>query len=281
MKYLSPLRYPGGKKRLAKFVADICIKNGISGHYVEPFGGGASVALYLLINGFVKKITINDYDRGIYAFWYSILNETNEFCRKIETVEVNLLNWRKFKEINCNKKKEDLFELGFATFFLNRTNLSGIINGGMIGGIEQKGNYKLDCRFNREDLIGRIKLIAKYKKSISVKNLDALKLIKELQKRKNSNNTIYYFDPPYFVKGPSLYMNHYESKNHESLSKEISKIKKSKWIVSYDNVKEIKSLYKDYRAKEFTLSHNVYKAHVGKEILFFSDNIIIPKMNFI
>ena len=96
-----------------------------------------------------------------------------------------------------------------------------------------------------------------------------------MQKRKNSNNTIYYFDPPYFVKGPSLYMNHYESKNHESLSKEISKIKESKWIVSYDNVKEIKNLYRDFRAKEFTLSHHVYKAHVGNEIMFFSDNLII------
>ena len=157
MKFYSPLRYPGGKNKLARFIASLCVSNNISGHYVEPYTGGASVALKLLLDGYVNEITINDLDRSIYAFWHSILTNTNKFCRKIRNTEVTLNNWKRFRKIFLNKEKASLFDLGFATFFLNRTNRSGIINGGVIGGVKQKGEYKIDCRFNKDNLIDRIK----------------------------------------------------------------------------------------------------------------------------
>ena len=115
---------------------------------MEPYSGGASVALFLLLEGFVNKITINDKDRAIYAFWYCVLNKTKDLCDKIERTEITIAEWRKQKEIQTKKEKADLLELGFSTFFLNRTNRSGIINGGMIGGVEQNGDYLIDCRFN-------------------------------------------------------------------------------------------------------------------------------------
>ena len=82
--FYSPLRYPGGKNKLSKFISKICIDNNINGHYVEPYAGGASVALHLLIENRIKKITINDYDRSIYAFWHSVLWDTNKLCGLIE-----------------------------------------------------------------------------------------------------------------------------------------------------------------------------------------------------
>lgn len=276
MKFYSPLRYPGGKNKLAKFVALVCEKNSISEHYVEPYAGGASVALYLLINGNVKEITINDLDRGIYAFWYSILNDTEKFCRKIKNTEVTIENWEKFKKIHANAETIKLFDLGFATFFLNRTNRSGVIDGGVIGGKEQKGKYKIDCRFNKKDLIRKIKLIASYKKSINLYNLDASELIEKIQKENRNPNTIFYFDPPYYLKGPSLYMSHYNEDDHEKVSRKIQKMKK--WIVSYDNVPEIKALYKNFRNKEYELTHTAYEVRKGKEILFFADGLIIPRI---
>src|SRR3989338_7247899 len=99
MKFYSPLRYPGGKNKLAKFVAKICERNNISGHYVEPFAGGASVALYLLLEGHVREITINDKDQAIYAFWYAILNDTDEFISMVRKTRVTIGNWRKFREV--------------------------------------------------------------------------------------------------------------------------------------------------------------------------------------
>jgi len=278
IKFYSPLRYPGGKNKLAKFIALICEKNNISEHYIEPYAGGASVALYLLLNSYVKEVTINDLDRGIYAFWYSVLNDTEKFCRKIKNTEVTVENWEKFEKIHANARTAKLFDLGFATFFLNRTNRSGIIDGGVIGGKEQKGKDKIDCRFNKENLINKIKLIASYRKNIHLYNLDALKLIDKMQKENKNSNTIFYFDPPYYLKGPSLYMNHYNENDHGEISRKIQKIKNMRWIVSYDNVPEIRRLYKNFRRKWYMLMHTAYKIREGKEILFFSDKLVIPRV---
>ena len=153
----SPLRYPGGKNRLSKFIAKVCLDNDISGHYIEPYAGGAAVALYLLLENKVGRITINDFDKSIYAFWYAVLNHTDEFCKLIENAELSYDQWIKQKEIQKNKSQCDLLALGFSTFYLNRTNRSGIICAGLIGGVKQNGIYKMDCRFNKPELINRIK----------------------------------------------------------------------------------------------------------------------------
>ncbi|WP_047789569.1 DNA adenine methylase [Tenacibaculum mesophilum] len=274
----SPLRYPGGKKKLSAFIAKICIDNKIDGHYIEPYCGGAGVALFLLMEGFVKKITINDRDRSIYAFWYSVLYKTKQLCDKIENVELTIEEWRKQKSIQTFKKKADLLELGFSTFYLNRTNRSGIINAGVMGGIEQNGNYLMDCRFNKTDLIQRIKNIAKHKKNIKLYKKDAIKLIDKIQLEAQNDNLVFYFDPPYYLKASTLYMNHYKNSNHKNVSDKIKSIENIKWVVSYDNVPEIQKLYSEYPRKEFSFKHTAYEIREGKEILFFSKNIKQPQI---
>jgi len=276
--FYSPLRYPGGKNKLSAFIAKICIDNNINGHYVEPYSGGASVALFLLLEGFVNKITINDRDRSIYAFWHSVLNKTNQLCELIENAELTVEEWRLQREIQSNKKTTDLLELGFSTFYLNRTNRSGIIKAGVMGGVDQTGNYLMDCRFNKVDLITRIKNIAKKKKQIRLYNKDAIKLIDKIQKESKDDNVVFYFDPPYYLKASSLYMNHYQDKNHKKVSEKIKSIENIKWIVSYDNVPEIQKLYSDCQKKEFSFKHTAYEIREGKEILFFSSNIQQPEI---
>ncbi|MBB1579132.1 MAG: DNA adenine methylase [candidate division SR1 bacterium] len=271
MTFYSPLRYPGGKNKLAKFLAKICVDNEISGHYVEPYAGGASVAFFLLMEKYVKQITINDKDLAIYAFWYSVLYDTKNLIKKIRETEITIENWRIQKNIQKQKEDASLLDLGFSTFFLNRTNISGIINAGPIGGINQVGKYKLSCRYNKEELIKRIQLIAKYKKHITLENLDALDLIKKIKKTKN---TIFYFDPPYYLKGQSLYLNAYSNGDHKKVADEIRKIRNVKWIVSYDNTPEITELYDGFNKIEYSFKHTAYRAKEGLEVLFFSNNLI-------
>ena len=272
--HYSPLRYPGGKNKLSAFIAQICIENDINGHYVEPYSGGASVALFLLLEGFVEKITINDKDRSIYAFWHSVLNKTEQLCELIENTEITISEWRKQKNIQSRKQNADLLELGFSTFFLNRTNRSGIIKGGMIGGVNQSGDYLIDCRFNKSDLIDRIRKIASRKKDIRLYKKDALKLIEKIQKESENSNIIFYFDPPYYYKASSLYMNHYKDENHRLVSEKIKSIKNIRWIVSYDNVPEIKELYSNCDKKEYSFKHTAHSTRIGKEILFFSSGLL-------
>ncbi|RXJ54557.1 DNA adenine methylase [Candidatus Marinarcus aquaticus] len=274
----SPLRYPGGKNKLAAFIANICIDNKINGHYVEPYSGGASVALFLLLEGYVNRITINDKDRSIYAFWYSLLYKTDELCQLIENTEVSIDEWKKQKEVQVHKDHENLLTLGFSTLFLNRTNRSGIITAGVMGGLEQNGNYLIDCRFNKAEIIRRIKKIAKRKNDIDLYKKDAIELIDKVQSESLDNNIIFYFDPPYYDKGSSLYMNHYKKDNHREVSEKIKQIKNIRWIVSYDNVPEIQKLYSGCSKKEYSFMHTAHSSRLGKEILFFSENVIQPKI---
>ncbi len=276
--FYSPLRYPGGKNKLSAFIAKICLDNNINGHYVEPYSGGASVALFLLLEGFVDKITINDKDRSIYAFWHSVLNRTKQLCDLIENAELTVDEWRRQKAIQNNKKTADLLDLGFSTFYLNRTNRSGIINAGVMGGMEQNGNYLMDCRFNKLELVERIKKIANKKKSIRLYKKDAIKLIDKIEQEAIDENIVFYFDPPYYLKASSLYMNHYKDDSHLNVSEKIKGILNIKWIVSYDNVPEIQNLYSDCEKKEYSFKHTVYNSRVGQEILFFSPTLRQPNI---
>ena len=269
----SPLRYPGGKNKLAKFIATICHENGIMDHYVEPYAGGASVALHLLLNDYVRRVTINDLDRSIYAFWYTVLNDHNKLCDRIEKIPITIENWKIAREIQKDKNTASLFELGFSTFFLNRTNYSGVINGGVLGGINQNGNDLIDCRFNKKELIRRITEIGNKKSKIHLYNMDAVGLIKHIQRRSKHDETIYYFDPPYYLKGASLYMNHYKPDDHKVLAYEIRKIRRAKWLVTYDNVPQITDIYHSNLSTEYTLYHSAHRMHVGKEIMIFSKNL--------
>lgn len=281
MKFYSPLRYPGGKNKLAKFISLVCVENKINGCYVEPYAGGASVALHLLINGYVKEIIINDFDKSLYAFWYSVLNHTKELCEMIDKADLSIMNWKKQREIQYNKDTASLLELGFSTFFLNRTNRSGIVMGGVIGGVNQSGNYKIGCRFNKSELIDRIKFIAIHKRNIKLHNLDALELIKQVTRKTRSKNLIFYFDPPYFLKGKSLYMNAYNENDHKKVSEKIKAIQNARWIVSYDNVPQIQALYKEksIKKKSYSFIHTAYAPREGQELLFFSQNLNVPRIS--
>jgi DNA adenine methylase len=269
MKHYSPLRYPGGKNKLSGFIAKICVDNDINGHYIEPYAGGASVALFLLIEGFVNQITINDKDKSIYAFWYAVLNHTDELCELIINADITVANWYLQREIQKNQKDSvSLLMLGFSTLFMNRVNRSGIINAGMIGGINQTGNYK--------DIIERMRLIADFKDKINLYNKDAIDLINNIESQPQNENSIFYFDPPYYLKASSLYLNYYKDDDHMAVSHRILQIKNIKWIVSYDNVPPILKFYVNCRKKEYCFKHTAYKARIGQKVLFFSENIVQP-----
>lgn len=279
MRILSPLRYPGGKSRIAAFVKQIIKDNNLlDGVYVEPYAGGAAVALSLLMDEYVSRIIINDKDRSIYAFWYSVLNETERLCQYIEETPVTMDTWRMQREIQLaeNKNTVDLLSLGFSTFFMNRTNRSGIIKAGVIGGFDQTGSYKIDARYKKEELIGRIRRISAYADRIELHNEDAVDLISRISKI-TPQNTIMYLDPPYYKKGRGLYMNYYNDSDHKTIRDVITNVNTIRWIVSYDNSTFIKSLYEDFRSQELYLNYSANNNGKGTEVIFFSNNCIVSE----
>lgn len=271
MHFFSPLRYPGGKGKLAPFIKRLFRYNNLcDGTYVEPYAGGSAVALSMLLEGYAWNIIINDIDPLIYAFWWSVLNDTEEFSRLIKDTKVTMREWRKQKMVHKHPEQYSKTEVGFATFFLNRTNRSGILKGGVIGGKNQDGPYKLDARFNKEDLLERINLIAEYRGRIKLFNLDAWELIVSLTPSL-PKKCLLYFDPPYFNKGKFLYSNFYTPADHARMAALIRTLPFS-WVVTYDNVPEIREFYAGEAYAEFDIS---YSAHLGRprgsEVMFFHD----------
>lgn len=272
----TPLRYPGGKQRLVPFIKEILIKNDITKHYVEPYAGGAGVGIDLLLNRKIDFIHLNDANIGIYAFWYSVLNETEKLCKLISSASMTIEEWKLRKQIVKDADRNNLLELGYSVFYLNRCNRSGILSAGVIGGLDQTGNYKMDARFSRNDLIRRIESIALFKKNIFVTNFDAEFCINNYIPNLGENCLVY-LDPPYYEKGSNLYLNSYNKKDHEHLSKIIQKEISQRWILSYDGVPEIVDLYLKRRHFIYELQYNAEKVYKGKEIFIFCDKMEIPQ----
>ena len=276
-RYYTPLRYPGGKQKLTPFILEIIKSNNLlGGDYVEPYAGGAGVALELLLASHVGKIHLNDSAFPVYAFWKSVLEEPSSLCRLISTASLSVEEWKYRRQIVRNPQSHSVLEIGFSAFYLNRCNRSGVLSGGLIGGLDQTGNWKMDARFPRNELVRRIEVIADRKDSIRVHNLDAEKFISK-HVSKLSSKTLVYCDPPYFNKSSRLYLNAYQEKDHERIAKFVQDEIKKKWIVSYDSAPEILGFYKNRRSFLYDLQYNASTVYKGKEVFVFSDDLEIPR----
>lgn len=272
---LSPLRYPGGKAKLFPFFVELIRTNKLYDKiYAEPYAGGAGLALKLLAHGYVGKIELNDIDIAIASFWLSILNNTNEFCKLIENIDLSIDEWRRQKEIYSRGENTSQIELGFSAYFLNRTSRSGIIEGsGPIGGYAQSGNWKIDARFNRDAQISQIQEISRFSSSISVTSQDAMTFIEG-----RILNPLYftYLDPPYYVKGSKLYKNFYSHNDHKRISETLDMKRDGNWILSYDFTEEIIDLYKMFSPTIYSLQYSAGANGTGREIMFTSDKLEMP-----
>lgn len=276
-RYHTPLRYPGGKQKLTPFVMELLQANDlVAGDYVEPYAGGAGVAMELLVNDVVARVHLNDVCRGVFAFWHSVLHESIALCRKIRAASLTVEEWRRQREILLRGDEFGLLDVGYAMFFLNRCNRSGIARGGLIGGLDQQGEWKMDARFNRDELVRRVESIACRRDRITLHNLDAEEFldrhVKGLPKR-----TLVYFDPPYFAKSDRLYLNRYKPADHARLAKTIQTKVALPWIVSYDNAPEVRRCYRRCRSFVYSLQYNANRAYCGTEVFFLGKGVRLPE----
>ncbi|QYN35181.1 DNA adenine methylase [Pseudonocardia sp. DSM 110487] len=272
---LSPLRYPGGKGGLYGRLRELIRLNSITkGTYIEPYAGGAGAAIGLLITGEVKSIHINDLDPAVFAFWTACVTRNVEFIAKLRTVPVSVDEWRRQREIYDLGRKADLFDLGFATFYLNRTNRSGVLNGGPIGGHDQSGPYKIDARFNRDTLSERMRLIGLYSSKISVTNDDGMAIINRYI---DNTDAFIYADPPYFLKAGSLYMNSFKAEDHAALAACLNSAADARWVLTYDNVSQVAELYKDRRREEIGVHYSARNVTKAKEVMVYSDSLEVDR----
>jgi DNA adenine methylase len=272
-RYSSPLRYPGGKGKVANFLKLVMLDNGlVESEYVEPYAGGASVALALLFEDYASHIHINDVNPGVHAFWQACLEQPAELCQRIKETPVTVETWLAQRDAHRNPSTTGI-DLAFATFFLNRTNRSGIISGGVIGGLDQTGPWKIDARYNMEALTARIQKVARFASRITLTNLDAAVLLEEWAGR--SERAFLYLDPPYYEKGGDLYEHFYNHEDHVQIAELVTALPHP-WLVSYDGVPEIVEIYQGATAKSYGLYYSAHARVTGSEIMYSSPGLVMP-----
>lgn len=277
--HFTPLRYPGGKGKLAAYIKQLMRANLLlDGEYVEPYAGGAAIAMELLFHEYVAQIHINDVSRAVYSFWKSVLKHTDSLCRLVADTRLTVASWDKQRKIVKHAQDHDDLTLGFATFFLNRTNRSGILNGGIIGGRDQTGPWKIDARYNAPELVNRIQSIAKMGHRIKLTRQDALTLLRS-GVTKWHEKTLIYLDPPYYVKGRDLYYDFYKPADHGNVADFVrEKIIRQKWIVSYDNAPAIRELYRGCPHIVYDIGYSARSARQGSEVMFFGRGLRVPSV---
>lgn len=273
----SPLRYPGGKRKVGNFIKLLLLENELVGcDYVEPYAGGASVALSLLYEEYAQRIHINDIDRSVIAFWRAVLDHTDELCARITDTSVSVDEWRRQRAVQLATDADEL-DLAFSTFFLNRTNRSGIIRGGIIGGKDQGGAWKLDARYNKTNLIHRVEKAARFRNRITVTDFDAAEFLSDW-KRQRGDLAFMYLDPPYYVKGEGLYENAYTDADHRKVRDLVHKLP-IPWVVSYDPAPAILALYEGHSDVRYSLSYSAGDRQRGDEVMYFSHGLIVPDVD--
>ena len=266
MKTSSPLRYPGGKSAMASLLAETRRLNSLGDRAVaEPFAGGAGAALTLLFLEEAHKIYINDADPSVYSFWWTLVNRPQPFLTMLSGTRVSMAEWRRQRDVYRNSRRVSRLRRGFAAFFLNRCNRSGIImNGGPIGGVAQDGAWKLDARFTKSELIRRCERVSEYRERIQVSGDDGLQFIEQL----DPGATFFFIDPPYFHKGATLYLNALDAEYHEALASRLRAMPSAAWVLTYDNCPDVRRLYRGWASiRPFTLRYAASERRSGKEIL--------------
>jgi DNA adenine methylase len=274
---LSPLRYPGGKSKIYGRVKNL-IETNVLGNktYVEPFAGGFGIGIELLCENIVQTAVLNDFDSHIYHFWYSVLYHTDALLKRITDTPITLEEREKQKAVYMDNAA-DIISDGFATLFLNRVNFSGVITGGPIGGYSQSGKYKINCRFNKDEITRKIERIALLSNRLELYNCNAGELI--ANNLQDDIGTLFFnIDPPYVKKGRRLYANYFEEEDHRFLERIIAEhLNETQWIVTYDDCDLIRDIYKEYHMVGYSIQHNAGKCIQGKEVVITN----IPKEEFV
>lgn len=271
--FLSPLRYPGGKGRIAPFVAQLLeAQPRRPSVYVEPFAGGAGVALRLLHDEYVDEVVLNDLDAGIAAFWRSVFNQPIELIELVKSCTPSLDEWHRQRAVYVDTAGSDL-ELGFATLFLNRTNRSGILTARPIGGLRQSSKWSLDARWNPEQLAARIQRSARYSTRVTICEDDGIAVT---TRHLRAADTFVYADPPYIAKADGLYLDTLGPDDHKRLAATLRAA--DRWLLTYDAHPEVLELYQGLRCAVFGIKHTAAVQHIGREYAVFPDSLVVPSL---
>ncbi|MBH8602055.1 DNA adenine methylase [Thermoactinomyces sp. CICC 23799] len=264
-KIRSPLRFPGSKSKvLNRFYPYFYIPHI---EYREPFFGGGAI---FFGKPKAKINWINDKDYSVYAFFKIVRDYPDDICKFVLSIKPSIEIWKEIRSI----KPQNELEVAYKFLFLNRTNYSGIITANPIGGIKQKSNWKIDCRWNPEMLCKRIKECSSKLQNVKITCLDFEELILAPGK-----DVFLVLDPPYYKKGHELYPVSMSHEEHVKLARLLKKTQHN-FLLTIDDCEEVKEIYQsvDFYVNQESWCYSINQGNntkIGREL--FISNIDISK----
>lgn len=254
--FVSPLRYPGGKRKLVDHIATKIV-DAVERPllFIEPFAGGAAVSLNMLVQDWADHVVLADLDPLVGNFWRVVFGPQRQFDelrRWTETSAVTLKDWYEVKAMLCATP----VEYAFKCLYLNRTSFSGVLNqrAGPIGGHAQASEYTVDCRFNKDRIFSGLDRLRDHRKRVvyagvkDYRQIAKLKRVRDLMVRDQS--VVWYLDPPFFRKAEYLYNKWFDHSKHLALKNWIENDLVGHWLLSYDNVPEALQVWGDHPGTE-------------------------------
>ncbi len=246
---MSPLRYPGSKKRLAPLIVDIVRRHDFD-LFVEPFAGGAYIGLFMAKNNLAKKVVLGESDPLVASFWKALFGQNRQLAQRVRELEISIGEWRRIREW----RPETTLDKAIKCLYLNRTNYSGILKAGPLGGKGQSGPYDIGCRFDKEKIARRIEALGSLGERVEVIRADYRETLAKTEGQKR----FIYLDPPYYEKGHLLYNDYFGQNDHIELRDVLARIEDA-WLLSYDEAPDIKRFYEGFPMESFALYHSATK----------------------
>ena len=257
---ISPLRYPGAKRRLTPSIQALVQANGPGPRlFVEPFCGGAGTALKLTVSSVVGSVLLSDLDPLVSSFWKVAAFDTDWLICAMWDEPVTVERWDYWRSVDPTRIRRPRVRQrtsALKCLFLNRTSYSGILQGraGPLGGRKQASAFSIDCRFNKKTIQKRLEWIAGLAASGRIldvwdhdwrETLQRIRLDEQFSALEREEVLIY-LDPPYVAKADRLYPYTWapDSDQHSRMARYmVASSARQFWIVSYDPHPSVREWY--------------------------------------
>lgn len=283
-RYLSPLRYPGGKATIAQHLGDVYLAQ--DGHmpieiWIEPFAGGAGAALDLLTRDVVDEAWLIDAHPALAAFWGTVIDDGERLAAVVAATVPTMQLWEQSREV-LEAGDVGTFDLAYAAFVINRCSRSGIVapRSGPMGGRHQTGRYTIASRFNGPPLADRILHVHSLRSRLRVHHGDGIGYIEQLNDSGIVDEVVLFVDPPYIREGNRLYANGLDPAAHQRLSAALHATE-ARWLLTYDNHCDVQDvLYPDHRVVPFNIRNTANRARLATELAVLSNNLQVDESVF-
>lgn len=215
--------YPGNKARMASQIIELFPDHHC---YVEPFGGAASI-LFSKPRSSVE--VYNDINDDIVTFFQVFRDEREALVEYLESMPYSESLYEEIARqwFDEEDRPKDMIEYAARFFFLRYSQF-----GSGLGW--ERGFRSMAHRSAASQFVQGVDRLTEFRDRLRDVNIHCSDYRRIVDKY-DSEDTFFYFDPPYLGPGDDLYQTNEEGFDHEEFVERVAELD-SRWLLSYGDV---------------------------------------------